>query len=85
MWVSGEEHPGKRNGACKGLEAEICSVCSKGSVAGVDVARGEYEEMRSERKGGVSIRSLSGNHKDFIFYCEDREVITSFEQRNAVV
>lgn len=61
------------------------AVCSKGSVAGVEEARGEYEEMRSERKGGVSIWSLSGNHKDFISYCEDREVITSFEQRNTVV
>lgn len=64
MWVPGEEDTGRGNSKRKSPEADMCSGCSKTSVAGVDLARGEQEVMRSKREGGGLLRSPSGNRKD---------------------
>ena len=61
MRISGEEHKGRRHSRCKGPEAEICPVCSKARMAGVELAGGGYEQMRSERKGRGIIWTLPSN------------------------
>lgn len=64
MWAPGEEDTGRGNSKRKCPKADMCSGCSKASVAGVDLARGEQEVMRSKREGGGLLQSPSGNWKD---------------------